>query len=264
MACASLIIAGHIVLPYLPLVSPHPVVTGYIGYYAGMLALLLIPMIVLARSGFRIIWGHRLDPRTTKMLIGTWVVSFVVFFATLVFGVRNFAYSAKDLQHLSHEIRDKSLPLRLHIDDIHDNYMDDRINVHLGSCQISQGKLYVDLDSDIRILPNDADVVKINIHTQSQGSSPRQAKLNCQLMSPAVAMDSDALTISNYYWLERTGRFRGQSRQVEVLIPLGQIVHLSGNKYSLYSGDFVDQSSLQADLWKMSDKGLVPLEQKSL
>jgi len=258
-----MIIAGQFVVPYLPLVSPHPIVTGYIGYYAGVLALCLIPMILLVRFGFGIVWSHKFDPKIRRMLLGAWLVTIIVFATTLIFGARNFAFHGRTTSGLYNGPISSDKPLVINVENLNSESFDDRIQLRLGHSRLHNGNLYVAHGINFRLEPSQDSTLQIDIVDNSRGSSPRRAKNNTQLIKHKASIEENTINIDEFYSIPRKSLFRGQYRNIEMNIPIGQEVVLQGSTHPYNWHDFKDESPYDTKNWVMTEDGLVAIADES-
>ena len=251
-----MIIASQFLVPYLPLVSPQPIISGYIGYYAGILTLCLIPMILIARSGFGLIWNHKFDPKIRRMLLGTWMVSFIVFTATATFGARNFAYRSSTKSSIYNGPIDRDKPFIIEIDQLDSETFDNRIQLDFGHSKLDNGILYVDHGLNFRISPTEDQNLTVNAIDISRGSSPQKAKENTEIVQHETKIEQNRINIDEYYSLARKSKFRGQYRMIEMQVPIGQNISLEGSSHPFSSRDFKGNSPQKMKNWTMTAEGL--------
>jgi hypothetical protein len=253
----SMIIAGQFLVPYIPLVSPEPTITGFMGYYAGILALCLIPMILIARAGFGLVWNHKFDPKIRRILLGAWLVSFIVFGATVIFGVRNFAFHGSSTSSLHNAPIDKTNPFIIQVNSLDSEMSDGRIPLRLGHSRLDNGKLYISNRIHFRLQPSEDENLKIDVTSKSRGSSPRKAQGNTQLINHSTSIEDNTISINEYYSIDRKSRFRGQYRSVDIHIPIGQEVILKGSANPYNRHDFKKQNPHNNKHWVMTTEGLI-------
>ena len=91
ISIAAIFVSGQYSLPYLSMITPTPAISGYIGFYAGMIALTIIPFILLVKVAIRTIWGYRPTVKFKQSITSVWIVSFMIFVLTGVFTARHFS-----------------------------------------------------------------------------------------------------------------------------------------------------------------------------
>ena len=252
-----MIIAGQFLVPYIPLLSPQPIVTGYIGFYAGILALCLIPMILIARAGFGLVWNHKFDPKIRRILLAVWCVSFIVFGATVIFGARNFAFHGSSTSSLYNAPIDKGAPFIINVNELNSDMSDDKMQIRLGHSRLDNGQLYVANRIHFRLLPSEDENLQVDVTSKSRGSTPRRAVENTSLIDHNPTISNNTIDINEYYSIDRSSRFRGQYHSIDMHIPLGQEVVLKGSTDPYNRHDFAEENPRKNKQWIMTSEGLI-------
>lgn len=214
-------------------------------------------MILIARAGFGIVWNHKFDPKIRRILLGTWMVSFIVFAATVTFGARNFAFHGSTTSFLYNGPIDRDSPLLIEVDKMDSDLFDDRVQLNFGHSRLDNGKLYVARGVHFRIRPSEDLNLYVSAIDKSRGSSPRKAKKNTAEFQNQASIEENKIKIDEYYSIPRKSRFRGQYRTIEMQIPVGQDVVLKGSSSPFNRNDFNGKSPHNIKNWTMTSEGLV-------
>ena len=239
-------------LPYLSMITPDPAISGYIGFYAGMIALVLIPLILLIKLAINMIWGYKSTWRFKQAMTGVWVVSFMIFLMTTIFTARNFVYETSSTQLVSAQPIDADQPLRIDINKPN-NFDDARIR--FGHSYLSQGRLYNRDGVAVRFIPAENEEVSISKTSISRGMNRKCALKNMNFPTHNISFQDNKLSMDEFYELESRDKYRAQRYRYDVSIPVGTV--LSINEPSRIFKNYELRRHRDEDIqWVMTPSGL--------
>jgi protein-S-isoprenylcysteine O-methyltransferase Ste14 len=253
----ALIVSGHFSLPYITMITPDPVISGYLGFYAGMIALLILPLVFIIRTALRVIWGYRITSRSRTALTGIWALSMITFVLTVAFTARNFVYETSNLETLSHTTIDPGEPLLIKI-----NKPDHSMSkgMHFGLTYLRDGHLYNRNGIRVRFRPAKEDQVIITKESRARGMNQETALRNSTFASHQIAIDHNALTVDDYYHLDNHSKYRGQSYYYTVFIPEGTKIKIDDASNIFDNPDLHNNQKATEKIWVMSEQGLIATE----
>ncbi len=250
----ALLISGHFGLPYITMITPDPAVSGYIGFYAGITAFLIIPLIALIRLGVSYIWRYKRNPKFRYAIASVWIVSFMIFALTAIFTARNFLYETAVTETISEAHADPDRPLHIELAKTQNS---NKMKIQFGDDTfLSDGRFYND-DIKVDFVPSEDDKVRVVRTTYSRGLNNRAAKRNAYYPSHHVSLKDNQLSLDDYYTISNTDKYRSQSYSYKVSIPQG--TELALNRRSKI---FRDRSlrkgkgDVKSEKWTMTEQGL--------
>lgn len=249
----ALLISGHFGLPYITMITPDPAVSGYIGFYAGITAFLIIPLIILIRFGVSYIWRYKRNPKFRYAIASVWIVSFMIFALTAAFTARNFLYETSITETISEVHADPGQPL--HIELAKPQYFN-KMKIHLGEAFFTDGRFYND-DIKVDFIPSQDDKVRVVRTTYSRGMNNLSAKKNTYYPSHHVSLKDNQLSLDDYYTISNTDKWRNQSYSYKISVPQG--TQLALNRRSKIFRDRslrYGKGDIASEKWMMTDQGL--------
>ena len=250
----ALLISGHFGLPYITMITPDPAVSGYIGFYAGITAFLIIPLIVLIRVGVSYVWRYKRNPKFRYAVASVWIVSFMIFALTAAFTARNFLYETSVTETISEVYADPDQPL--HIKLAKPQYFN-KMKIHFGDdAFFTDGRFYND-DIKVDFIPSEDDKVRVVRTTYSRGMNNRAAKRNTYYPSHHISFKDNLLSLDDYYTISNADKWRSQSYTYKVAIPHGTELALNRRSNifrnrSLRNG----KGDVSTEKWMMTEEGL--------
>jgi len=254
IAIGALFVSGHFGLPYIPMIAPNPAISGYIGFYAGMIALAIIPLIILIRLAIRFIWGYRSSYRFRRAMAGVWVVSFVIFIMTVAFTARNFVYQSSATDDISEMLLDSNKVLDININELGFNR---NAKIQFGNSFLSNGRLFIRDGVHVEFVPSDNESVGITKTAKSLGMNDKYARRNIYYPEHEIELSDNKLSIDNYYSLSKRDKFRAQELYYVVAVPEGTQLNFEG-----WSNIFMDRELRRnkgTKEWVMTKEGLSPV-----
>ena len=88
----GLAFGGYFLTPLIPKLSPDPVISGYVGFFSGVVGLGLIPLAILIWLLFKILFGYKVGRKVRRLTQGVWIVSILLFALTILFGAKNYLH----------------------------------------------------------------------------------------------------------------------------------------------------------------------------
>lgn len=239
-------------LPYLSMITPDPAISGYIGFYAGMIALVLIPLILLVKLAINFVWGYRSTWRFKQAVTGVWIVSFMIFLMTTIFTARNFVYETATTELVSAQPINTDQPLMINIQ--RPGY-DDDARIRFGNSYISHGRLYNRDGVAVRLVPAETEEISISKTSISRGMNHKCAIRNMDYPQHHISLQDNQLSLDEYYELGNKDKFRAQRYSYEVAVPVGTVISVNQpsrifRHYELRNHDH------KGALWVMTEAGL--------
>ena len=246
-------IAGHAMTPFIPLISPEPVLSGYVGFYAGIISLAIIPLIMLCWTLFRLIWGFQVNPtfrRSTRII---WGLSFFIFFLTLVFSGRNFVHSAKDTTEIVFDDVDTSKALIINVDRL-SHHGDERelFKINIGNAFFEPDGVLFREGVTCRFSPAENGQVSIIKKVSGRGNNVRNAKKSTRHVNHDITIDGNMVKLSDYFKIQKRGKYRGQQIEIDIRVPQGMSVEFENNSRIFRPREL----GRKTQTWKMTEKGL--------
>ncbi len=264
-AWLGFLVAGHVATPYIPMISPTPVISGYIGFYSGIIAMGIIPLVLLIFLLFKVAWGYKVRKGVRRAIFGIWVVTFTSFAATVFFTSRNFAGSYTESQVLSETDWDTNRELRFQFDPTwNDKKSDNHFILDLDHAFMANGKAYV-RDVGLEIIPTESDQLKIVQTIQSAGPSKSSARRNMKYLDHNFSLNDQDIKIADYYTLEKNQKFRNQKIRYMVHVPVGTVINFDATSSMLRRNlSYDDRRHMNTKKWAMTRDGLkaIPSEEE--
>ena len=227
----ALAIAGHILTPYIPVISPEPLMSGYLGFYSGVISLGIIPLIVLCWILFWLIWGFKITPKFKRTTKAVWGLTFFIFILTVVFTARNFSNKVQINQDLSAVSIDQEKSLNVVIDRLKE-YKDEQgdYNINVGDVFMDGDQMLVGRAISVNFRPSEDTTVYIKRSIFSRGLSKSHARKNAKFPDHEISITDNSIHIPDYYSLNKSAKYRGQYLIYEIFVPEGTV--LTFDKYS--------------------------------
>ncbi len=250
----ALLISGHFGLPYITMITPDPAVSGYIGFYAGITAFLIIPLIVLIRLGVSYIWRYKRNPKFRYAIASVWIVSFMIFALTAAFTARNFLYESSVTETISEVHADPDQPLNIEL--ASPQYFS-KMKIQFGGAFFTDGRFYNYDDIKVDFIPSEDDKVRVVRTTYSRGMNDRAAKRNTYYPSHNVSLKDNQLSLDDYYTISNRDKWRSQSYRYQISVPQGTQLALNRRSKIFRDRSFRHgDGDITSEIWKMTDQGL--------
>lgn len=256
ISIAAIVISGHFGLPYLAMISPDPAISGYIGYYAGIIALGIIPLILLVKTAINFIGGYRSTVRFKRALSGIWVVSFIIFILTGFFTVRNFIHEERVTELVSEDSIDPDQPLQINLNG-HEAH-NPRIQFS-SSAFLSNGRLYNRDGVNVKIKPSTNDKLKITKTESSRGMNKIAALRNRYYAKHKMAHEGNQIQLDEFYTIEKRDKFRAQHLRYDIEVPIGTTIYV--NKRSPIFSNREIRLRHSSNQWIMTEEGLQQVQE---
>ena len=226
LSLISCIIASQFITPYVSLVAPTPVITGFIGYYAGIFTLFIIPALLIGKWMINFAFGYKSTFQFRKTMAAFWLVSFMTFIGTLAFSARNFSTR----QEVKNEIvaaeinKEEILQINFKNTTIERNFAE----VRLGHARLHDGKLYAhDIGLELKFSPSEEEQISIDKTVSSFGRNRSRAKKNGQYAQHELSYKENTIDFNSYYTIDKRDKFRVQELSYEVFVPIGTKVQFN-------------------------------------
>ncbi len=265
-----LIVATLITVPYIPFVGPDPVVTGYIGLFAGLMCFLLIPLTLITKSTFSWVWGHGRDIKLHRTLLGLWIVCLMLFVSTLAFTARNFSSSGNFKEVIVQDAIEAELgdePITIKVNEFsHDEPF---MKTVFGNLILTEGQLIRLRHTKININKGHTDSIKVSREVYSQGNSRYNAKKNANHIVSPITYVGRTLELDNYFTIPEKGKYRGQTQKIDIDLPIGTRIRFEGH-ISYYNGRthtsrrYNISETDNHQIWTMTEEGLQKLSEETI
>ena len=257
LAWLAFILAGYFVAPLIPAVSPTPIASGYIGFFSGVIALFIIPLVVLIWLLFKVIWGYRVGPRIRRATFGVWIVTLILFATTALFSAKNFIHEFTHTEVVGEqELISTDEPILIDLsDDYNALHHNQRVIVDLGDAFLKQNEIMMN-NVKVNLLPTKSSTLSLIRIGFATGSYKADAERNMALVHHNVALSDKGLSISDYTKLSTHDKFRRQCYEYTLKIPIGTKVKFKGRGRALSSSDFVEREKDLTSIYLMTDMGL--------
>jgi len=153
LALGAFFVAAHILLPHVHFITPDPVISGYIGAYAGIIGLLVVPLILVVKTAINRFFSFKSTLRFKKAIFGVWIVCITIFILTAIFTASTFKHHAAYTQNVYQATIDPSE--EYHIDILKRSQSDSKLT--FGSSYISMSELYLLDGVKLLLKPTDQD-----------------------------------------------------------------------------------------------------------
>ena len=254
----ALAITGHILTPYIPVISPEPVVSGYLGFYSGVISLGIIPLVVLCWILFWLIWGFKITPKFKRATGAVWGLTFFIFILTVVFTSRNFSNETRVSEELPAMIVDQNQSLNISIDRLR-KHRDELglFNLNVGNMVLDGDRLMVGRAVSVNFKSSKDTMVHIKKIIHSHGLSKSHARSNASFPDHNITLSKNSIEIADYYLLGMRDKYRGQHISYEILVPEGTVVTFDNYSSIFKTGKFGATQTYTPDTtWKMGKEKL--------
>lgn len=255
ISLAGFVIASHFGLPYLSMITPNPAISGYIGFYAGLIALGIIPILLLIKTAINFIWNYKSTYKFKRAVSGVWIVSMTIFILTAVFTTRNFAHSASSSELVMAESIDTTNAIDLLI-----NYQDydlNHLSFQLGNTVMTDNYLLHKNGVSLTLKPSSDDKMSINKTTYSRGTSRKSALRSVKSPIHDITVEGNQIKIDKYYRIDRDAKFRGQKLSYDIYVPLGTKLNIPRKSSMIYNRAI--NRNRGVDTFIMTEEGIQPL-----
>lgn|GEM_PF-2250761 len=249
----SVLIGTHFGLPYLGLIAPDPWITGYVGYYTGLISFVIIPFVLLILLASKLIWKHRRIHTYRYPMAGIWIVTTVIFLGTALFTARNFSYGTSVSKQISEAHIGDDKNVHIDISRLSDH---GDMKLRFDDAFLSRGKLFNRDGVNLMFAPSDEDIMTVTQTVYSRGTNYRTAVGNMAAPDHRIEVEDNNISLDEYYIIQKNRKFRGQRFDYEVALPIGTVVSFNRSseilpKRKLRSGNYDN-----TQMWVMTDEGL--------
>lgn len=263
----AFVVTGYFVTPLIPAFSPEPVISGYIGFFSGVISLGVIPLIALIWLLFKVLWGYQIGPRIRRGTFGIWAVSLFLFVATMLFGARNFVHDFTETEVVYEEKVNTEQPLILDLKSGYDDVFDNNIGIinledHLI---ISRGELYL-RNISVELIPTQSDYLSIVKTSHATGQNKRIARKSMEQIKHDFQIKDNVISISDYTQVKKSDRFRMQSYRYTIKVPINSSIQMNGDRDIIRQSNFVEGVTLHQEdgSFIMTDEGLTVQETQEI
>ena len=252
--------ASYFITPFIPVVAPTPLISGYIGFYAGLISLGIIPFLLLTWLLFKVIWGYEIGNRVRRAVFGVWIVGLFLFLTTGLFSIRQYVHQYSDTIVLGEQELSKESLITINIEE-EDHSIVKRadINIGLGNAFLKQGKWIVN-NVHIEFVPTQSDNLSLICTSSASGSSYDAAKKILQQYPPKAIIRDQQIDIRGHSELSLKDKYRRQCYDYDIKIPIGTQLKIIGSTRTIQDHDVKDHR-LQSDrIYVMTERGLQLIE----
>lgn len=254
------VVAGHAATPFIPIISPDPVISGYLGFYSGVISLGIIPLILLIFLLFRLSWGHEVNRRVRRGIFGLWIVTFTAFISTLFFMAKSYSGEYTETEIVVEETWENEMISF----EFAPSWREERKNwnpmFQMDNAFIANDRVFI-RDVELEILPTESGQIKIVRSVRSAGPGKSAARRNMSYPQHAFDYSGNKISISDYYTLDRRARFRNQRIRYMIHIPVGTEVAFDATSRLLSKNlSYDERKDLNAKKWVVTSKGLEAIQ----
>lgn len=255
----AFIFAGYFITPIIPAISPEPIISGYIGFFSGVISLGIIPLVMLIWLLFKVIWGYKIGARTRRAIFGVWIVTLILFATTALFSAKHFMdeYSSSEVI-IEETLEKQDNPLIIDLsEDYYSAIPRNKAKVMMCNAYFSREKIIM-RNVKIDLLPTKSDVLSVVKTTRATGTRERDAERHMGKVKHDFTYDNNTLFIPEYSSLSTDDHYRRQCLEYSIKIPVGTEVFLKGESGVLSTDDFTEGSVGMNQLYVMTADGLMP------
>lgn len=245
----GLMFSGYVITPWIPSFSPEPIVSGYLGFFSGIISLGIIPLLILVALLLRVLMGYRMGRVMRRGVLAIWVVTLIGFVSTLGFSVKNYSHNYRFNETLLTSDISSEDPLIVELKNVPSHLVSPGIS--LGNMNISRDAIFL-YNKKTRLTPNPDGRIALVREGSSAGTSRSEAAKTLEQESPKLK--DGRLVINNYSIMEKGDKYRNQWYRYDLQLPIGKRVkfdtkrkhlRLNGRKY------YTDK------VYEMTEDGLV-------
>ncbi len=236
-------------------------VSGYIGFYSGIIAFGVIPLVILIWLFFKLLWGYKVGTKTRRATLATWMVCVVLFGSTILFAAKNFSQEDSSSEMVYQEMIDIETPVVIDLQSSY-NLISDRDRIHLDfeDVFISRGDVYL-RSVDFRLRPSEDETMRIEKSTHAFGKNRQSARTNLSMVNHDLNISDKRIEITDFVKLRHGDRFRFQSYNYEIKVPIGSKIIFKGDADMIPRKALKDRTKISTStIYTMTPEGLVPSE----
>ena len=222
-------------------------------FSVGFLLFVATPLIALIYLGLKILLGQRSRVRWLKVvLFAGWFIGLIMLIVTGIKIGTNFSVTGTSKQDLvlmqpSHNnlyVQLTDLAGKKVSKDWEDNmpenfYVNEQGEIIINGTELND-LVKVPLGRPtLQLMASENDSFYIQEITNSQGRSTSDAIANAKIVQYPFSQTDSVLNLTSLFYIEKTGKFRGQSMKIRIAIPNGKTIHFADN----------------IDLWRATVKG---------
>jgi len=250
----SLLVGTHFGLPYISLIAPDPWITGYVGYYTGLISFVIIPFVLLILLASKLIWKHRKIYTYRYPMAGIWIVTTVIFLGTALFTARNFSYGTSVSKQISEAHIGDDKNVHINISQLSDQ---GDMPLRFDDTFLSRGKLFNREGVNLNFTPSEEDMLTVTRTVYSRGTNYRTAVGNMAAPDHRIEVNESNISLDEYYTIQKNRKFRGQRFDYEVAIPLGTTVSFNRSSEILPIRKLRSGNYDNTQKWVMTEEGLL-------
>jgi len=223
--------------------------TPHIGYFAGSsyfltwlawlsgFTLVVCIVLLILFFLFRLFTSYRLKKPIRNGLIGTGLISIILFVFSMLFHMPNYADSATYKESNTYSITDQ----RIEVSELINEEMSEGIAINLGEPIINKRGLFCD-DVRVNIYKSDDNEIRIEREVSSHGSSKSEARKFASHVICNEEINNNQILIPEAYKIKRGNRYRGQNVRFNLYIPKNKKVEVDDNMHwVVWKNEFVEK-----------------------
>lgn len=253
----AFIFAGYFITPIIPAISPQPIISGYIGFFSGVISLGIIPLVMLIWLLFKVIWGYKIGARTRRAIFGVWIVTLILFATTALFSAKNYIHEFSQSEVIIEEtLSDKPTVLTFDLsEDYYRTISHNMINIDFGDAYFSREKIVMQ-NVKIDLLPTKSDVLSVVKTSRATGHRQKDAEKNMAQVKHDMSFNNGTMVIPEYSVISTDDQYRRQCIEYSIKIPVGTQITIKGKTRTLNPADFIDEDISLDQKYIMTEKGL--------
>jgi hypothetical protein len=257
----AFIFAGYFVSPIIPAISPQPIISGYIGFFSGVISLGIIPLVMLIWLLFKVIWGYKIGARTRRAIFGVWIVTLILFATTALFSAKNYINEYSQSEVIIEEtLQDKSSGLTFDLSsDYYGTMSDHKVKMDFGNTYFNRDRIVMK-NIKVDLLPTKSEVFSVVKTCRATGHRQKEAEKNMTQVKHNMSFNDGVMVIPEYSVISTDDQYRRQCIEYSIKIPIGTQITLQGKTRTLNPADFIDEDITIDQKYIMTEKGLEKME----
>lgn len=246
----AFIFSGYIITPWIPAVSPEPIVSGYLGFFSGVISIGFIPLLLLLAMLFKVIAGYTMSSSLKRATLGIWIVTFFAFLSTLAFISKDYmrSYQFEDTV-IASDISSEE-PLTIYIDE--NPVVNNQPSIMLGNFQLNRDQMILH-NRHFEINPSTDQ--QLLLHRQSSSSGSDRADAQKSLTNESILFDKakNNIRLVKYSLFKGQNKYHRQVHNYDLQVPVGTMVQFVSKDGDAYLGQDLYMND---EMWEMTENGL--------
>ncbi len=222
--------------PHVGYFSSNSYFLTWLGWIAGFVLFCCIMILVLFFL-FRIFTKYNLKKNIRNGILGTGLISMILFVFSFLFHIPNYTSSSKIVEKQNIEIVDNEIVISEKIIE----EMTDGIKIDLGETSVNRHGLFCD-DVRVNIYFSEDENIRMDKIISSAGRSHSEAKKIARHVVTSEEINGNEILIPEAYRIYRGNKYRGQNVRYNIYIPETKKVIVDDNmRWSVWKNEFKER-----------------------